>query len=150
MNPYKLIFAFGWTLSLLPLALLYLFSEFMTFLVWNFSIYRKKVVLTNLRNSFPEKPEKEIRRIGRKFYRHFADQVMESFKIFHLSDKQILKRVRYRNPEVLEKYFSEGKSVLLATAHYANWEWLVSLPLVSAHQVLIVYKPPSNMNSDLT
>lgn len=148
MNPYKLIFAFGRNLALLPFPVLYLFSEVLAFLVWHVFRYRKKVALTNLRHSFPEWTGKEIRRTARRFYRHFADQVLEAFKVFHLDEKQILKRVHFTNPELLEEYYKAGKSVILATAHYGNWEWLVSLPLITEYHVLVVYKPPRDKRSD--
>jgi KDO2-lipid IV(A) lauroyltransferase len=144
---YKVIYSIGWLLALLPLRLLYLFADIIAFLVYRCSLYRMQVTLENLRKAFPEKSEEEIRKIARKFYRHFADQVMESFKMLHLNEKQILKRVNYTNPELLDKLYESGRSVIAVTAHFGTWEWLVSLPLVTRHKVLIVYKPPSNKGS---
>ncbi len=145
---YRLLYGIGWTLSLLPLKVMYLFSDFLSFCTWHFSLYRKQVTLTNLHSSFPDKSTQEIRKIARKFYRHFGDQVMESFRLFHMREKQILKRYKYTNPEVMDELYNNGRSVLLATAHYGNWEWLVSLPLLTKHRVLIVYKPPAQKSSD--
>ncbi len=144
---YHVLYSIGWTISLLPLRVMYLFSAFMSFCIYQFSLYRKRVVLENLQKSFPEKSPNEIRKIARGFYRHFSDQVMESFKLFHMNEKRILEHVNYRNPELLEEVLQSGKSIIAATAHYGNWEWLVSLPLVAKHKVLIVYKPPSHENS---
>jgi KDO2-lipid IV(A) lauroyltransferase len=144
---YQIIYSIGWLLALLPLRVMYIFSDLLAFLVFYFSIYRKNVVLENLRNSFPDKPENEIRKIAWRFYRQFADQVMESFKLLHLNKQQILRRFNYTNPEVLEELLATGRSVVAVTAHYGTWEWLVSLPLITEHKVLIVYKPPSNESS---
>lgn len=145
---YKLVYAFGWTLTLLPFRALYLLSDLLSFLAFHLSLYRKEVALTNIRRSFPGKTSGEIRKIGREFYRHFLDQVLESFKILHISEKKVLKRFNYKNPELLEELYRTGKSVIATTAHYGLWEWLVSLPLITKYKVLIVYKPPSNKSSE--
>ena len=58
-------------ISRLPLGFLYLFSDFF-FLLNHYIIgYRKKVVLENLRNSFPEKSDKELKQIEKKFFKNF-------------------------------------------------------------------------------
>ena len=144
---YKVIYSIGWLLALLPPRLIYLFADLLAFLVYRGSLYRKRITLENLRRAFPEKPEKEIRKIAKAFYRHFADQVMESFKMLHLNEKQILRHVNYTNPGLLDELYESGRSVIAVTAHFGTWEWLVSLPLVTRHKVLIVYKPPSHESS---
>lgn len=92
--------------------------------------YRKKVVLENLKLSFPEKSPEEIIEISKKFFKHFTDLLMESVKAFTISEKQILKRYKYKNPELINDYAKEGRSIALVGAHQANWEWSFSLPLV--------------------
>lgn len=145
---YLILYWFGWTLSLLPMRCLYLFGDLLAFCLYHFSLYRKDVVFENLRNSFPERAEPEIRQLARRFYRQFTGQAMEAFKLLHMSEKQILNRMHYRNPEVLTELFQAGRSVITATAHFAAWQWLVSLPLVTNHKVLVVYKPPGNERAD--
>lgn len=144
---YIVIYYTGWLLSLLPRVLMYGLSAILSFLVFHLGLYRKKLVICNLKNAFPEKPDQEIRKMAKGFYRHFADQVMESFRMMHMSEKQILRHVHYENPELLEALFNDGRSVLLTTAHFGNWEWMVSLPLVCDHKVLVVYKPPANKDA---
>lgn len=141
---YKVIYYIGWVLSLLPLQLMYGFSAILSFLIYRLSLYRKQVVISNLKKSFPDKSEKEIRIIAKGFYRHFIDQIMESFRLMHMSPQRILRHMHYDNPELLEEYYRKGQSVLLLTAHYGNWEWMVSLPLITKHKVLVVFKPPNN------
>ena len=46
--------------------------------------YRKKIVLENLRNSFPEKEENEIRELARKFYRQGKSVLLVGIQIFFL------------------------------------------------------------------
>ncbi|MEI7803590.1 MAG: lipid A biosynthesis acyltransferase, partial [Bacteroidota bacterium] len=56
---FYLAYPFLYLISLLPFWMLYGLSDFF-YVVLKLSGYRKKVVLTNLRNSFPEKTEQEI------------------------------------------------------------------------------------------
>jgi Kdo2-lipid IVA lauroyltransferase/acyltransferase len=141
---YYIFFSFCWIVTLLPFKVLYIFTDLVSFCSFHFLAYRKKVTLTNLKRSFPEKSSKEIEKIAKRFYRHFCDQIVESFKLLHMNEKQILRRYSYRNPEVLEELYTSNKSVIAVSGHYGNWEWLVSLPLVTRYKVLFVYKPPSN------
>jgi KDO2-lipid IV(A) lauroyltransferase len=80
----------------------------------------------NLKNSFPDKTNQELRTIERKFYRHFTDLLVESVKNLSISKKSIAKRVTVKNPEVLDKLYDKGKSVLLVSGHYNNWEWIIT------------------------
>src|SRR5690606_4655073 len=110
-------------ISLLPHFLLYRLSDFI-FLVFYYVIpYRKKVVLDNLRKSFPEKDEKEIQAICKKFYRHFTDLLLESLKNFSITRKQVVKRYRSVNTQLLDRLHNEGKSMILCGGHFANWEF---------------------------
>src|SRR5688572_29187508 len=80
-------------ISLLPFPVLYLFSDFLFLVLYRLMGYRKKIVLSNLKNSFPEKSPREINTIAALFYSHFCDVIVESLKSFTISKKQILKRM---------------------------------------------------------
>jgi len=128
-------------ISLLPFPLLYALSDFTFLLLYHVVPYRKKISLQNLHNSFPEKSEEEINRICKKFYRHFSDLIFESLKLFTASEQSIQKRVKLVNGELLNDYFRKGKSLVLATGHYANWEWpAATLALHSAHTGTGIYQ----------
>jgi Kdo2-lipid IVA lauroyltransferase/acyltransferase len=142
---YCFVIFFVWLIYLMPFRLLYCFSDFLYFIFFYIVKYRKKVVFQNLRNSFPEKSEKEIRTIAKKFYKHLCDILLESIKGFKLSKKQILKRHRLINPDFLNSYFERGQSVIVATAHYSNWEWgSLSGGLQTKFRLIGFYKPLSN------
>ena len=55
--------------------------------------YRKKIILGNLQNAFPEAGEKEIRKIAHRFYRHLADVIFETIKLL-TRFKEIIKLLR--------------------------------------------------------
>ena len=106
--------------------------------------YRKEVIFRNISYAFPEKSTEEKQQIVKKFYRHFTDIMVESIKSFSISEKQILKRYHYKNPELVNKYTKEGKSIALVSAHLANWEWSFSLPLVLDTKVFGAYNKLKN------
>ena len=126
---YYLIFALVWLITLFPLSILYLLSDLLYPIVYYVVGYRKKVVHTNIRRSFPEKSEKEILKIEHKFYRFFCDLFFETMKEIHFSEAEIKRRMSYGNVEGILEQYSLGKSVMIMTAHYGNWEWTLGFPL---------------------
>ncbi|RTE55207.1 lipid A biosynthesis acyltransferase [Arenibacter aquaticus] len=130
--------------SVLPMWLLYWMSDVLYVLLYYVIGYRRKVVYTNLRNAFPVKSESEIEQIAKDFYRHLCDIVLESFKRLTIREKTIKKRLRIKNPELIQKYVEEQRSILLYTAHQGNWEWLVFLPLMFPYSSNTFYKPIKN------
>ena len=141
---FAIAYPFIWIFSRLPMRILYIKSSFFYLLFYYVIGYRKKVVLDNLKLSFPEKSDKELKVISKKFFKHFMDLIMESVKAFSISEKQILKRYTYKNPELVNKYAKEGKSIALVGAHQANWEWSFSLPLVLDIDVYGAYTKLNN------
>ena len=115
-----------WVISILPYRLFYWFSDFFFFLVYHFFGYRKKVVRKNLQLVFPNKSPKELKRTEVDFYKHMCDMFMEMVKTMNLSKDQVKKRYDIKNIEVIQE-IEKTKSVLVVCAHYANWEWNVSM-----------------------
>ncbi len=131
--------------SILPYSILYLFSDFVFLIMFHLIGYRKKVVFTNIKKSFPRKTEKEQKKIMQKFYRHFCDLIFESIKGFTISEKQLKTRLKVRNPDVLNRFYNEGKDVILVGGHYNNWEISAAgIGLTCRHIPIGIYKPLSN------
>jgi len=131
--------------SRLPFSMLYVLSDGLFYLMFYGVGYRRKVVFQNLKNSFPEKSEQELKKIARKFYRHFCDLFLESLKVFTISEKQVRARMKIRNFELLEKYFKQNKSVIIAGGHYNNWElFAVAIAASIQHQAIGIYRPLKN------
>ena len=124
-----------------PFWLLYLWADLIYFVCYHVIGYRKRTVAENLKKSFPEKSVQEINEITRRFYRHFADLVVETIKAFQMSDQSFSKRFHYKNPEVLNDLYDRNKSVALLSGHYGNWEWTIALPKIIRHQVNVIYRP---------
>jgi len=145
---FYIFYGINWLITLLPLSILYLFSDILFIFLYYFPSYRKKVTIENLRNSFPEKSSEEIALIARKFYRHLSDLFIETFKLTHLSNKELKKRFTISNPGLLEKLYNSGRDLVVVHSHFNNWEWLVCLPLYTKYKNVSIYKPVQNKMFD--
>jgi KDO2-lipid IV(A) lauroyltransferase len=106
---------------------LYLFSDFIYVLVYYIFSYRKKVVRENIRLALPHLTEKERMRIEKDSYRHLCDMFLEMIKTMTISVKDIERRFVFTNIEVYQDLEKKGKSVALMCAHYASYEWVISI-----------------------
>lgn len=132
-------------LSLLPLPVLYLFTDFFYLLLITVAPYRKKVIMGNLQRSFPDRSPAEIKQIQRKFYRHFTDLLAEGIKNLSIRESAIRRRMTVKNPEIMDALYASGSNVLLVSGHYNNWEWLVSSqPLQFKHKAVGIGMPMSS------
>ena len=143
---YKIVHALFYALSLLPLRLLYCLSDCGFALLYYVVRYRRHVVRHNLTSSFPEKSEKEIRRIERGFYRWFCDYLIEAVKLLSISDSELRRRFRIENAEEVEHYFRQGQDCAAILGHYCNWEWLscVGIALPQDRCMGLIYHPLRN------
>ncbi len=131
--------------SFLPMWLLYGVSNVLYVLLYYIFGYRKKVVLNNLRNSFPNKKENEIQAIAKEFYKHFSDLGVEIIKAFSISRKSISKRVVVKDNGLLQELYDKGQNIILVSGHYGNWEWLgLAISNYTEMEMISVYKPVQN------
>jgi KDO2-lipid IV(A) lauroyltransferase len=111
--------------------------------------YRRSVVWKNLKNSFPDMPEKNLRQIEKEFYQNLCDYTVETIKLLSISKKDLSQRMFYQNPEALQLFADQNKSVILLASHQFNWEWLlasasINLPL----PIDFVYQKQSSPSFD--
>jgi KDO2-lipid IV(A) lauroyltransferase len=119
---YYLSLPLIYLVSWLPFPLLYLLSDFMYLLIYRVIGYRKEVVFTNLKNSFPEKTASELLEIQRKFYRYFCDLILETLKTLTISPEAVRKRVSLGDISAFKRFKKEGRSVIMVLGHFGNWE----------------------------
>ncbi len=131
-------------LSKLPFGIIYLLSDALFFVVYKIVGYRKNVVIRNLKKSFPEKNDSEITLITKRFYKHLCDLISETIKMYGMTRADFRKRMIFKNPESINRFYNKGRSVVVLTMHYNNWEWSSCLPLEIKHKILGVYKPLHN------
>ena len=138
-------YVFVLPLSYLPLAVLYLFSNFLSFIFIYIFHYRKTIIEQNIRSSFPQYTDTEVNALIKKFYRHFTDTLVEGIKNLSISEKQLRKRLIVKNPELMEQLYSQKRNVILVSGHYNNWEWLISAQnFLFKHQAFGIGMPLSN------
>ena len=125
---YYLFFFFWFVASLLPLRLLYFFSDLLYYPLYYVVRYRRKVVRKNLEESFPEKSLVELRKIEREFYHYFCDYIVETIKLFSMSEKQMRQRMTFGGVDKINEIIKH-KDCVLYLGHYCNWEWVSSIPL---------------------
>ncbi len=119
------IFFICYPLAALPLAVLYLLLPVIYIVVNHIVHYRRKVVDDNLLRSFPELTVQERRRIRNRYYWHLSQIAVEMVKMLLIPKKALRYRYRCSNPELVNRFYEEGKSVILMSSHYNNWEWMI-------------------------
>jgi len=135
---FYILYAFIWIITWLPLRVLYIISDIFFPVVYYIVGYRKNVVRLNLTRSFPDKTVKERRTIERRYYHFLCDLIVETIHEMHISEKDILRRMTFGNLQDIVEQNALNKSVMIMTAHYGNWEWLLAFSLY------LPEKQPSN------
>lgn len=147
---HKLVFYLSypivWLFSKLPFRVLYIISDGIYFLFFYIISYRKKVVLDNLRLAYPTTPEIELKKIQKSFFGHFVDTLIEAIKAITISENSIKRRYTYKNIELIDRLYDEGKSIILTGSHYGNWEWVVGMPLSAKIDCYTSYTKIQNKN----
>ncbi len=124
---------------------MFFLSEIIYWIAYRLIGYRTKVVRRNLAVSFPEKGNKELREIEHRFYHHLCDILVEGIYNLFASPRSIMRRYHVTNRELVNRYYEEGRTVVLMSAHYNNWEYMVtSLNMQLFHHGIGVGKPLSN------
>jgi len=141
---YYIFYGINWLITLLPLSVLYLFSDLLYLVLYYIVAYRRKVVAENLKNSFPEKSEEELKTIEKKFYRHLADLLVETFKVDHMSQAEQMRRFTYSNLELVDRLREDKRDIIAVLGHYNNWEFSTLLPLYLKYKIIIIFKPLQN------
>ena len=132
-------------ISKLPFGVLYAISDILFFISYRIIGYRRKMVWKNLKNSFPEKAESELRQIEKDFYKNLCDYAVETLKLLTISNEELKKRLVFANPEVLLDHAINRQSVLNLASHHFNWEWLLTTAsIIFPVETDFVYQPVNN------
>ena len=149
---YYLVFALWYLLSLLPLRILYFLSDFLYLLVYYIVRYRRNIVHKNLSDSFPEKSQKEILHIEKKFYHFFCDYMVETIKLLSMSKQQIMRRMTFSGVDEIKADLESNRVnfAFMYLGHYCNWEWIASMAYWTGNDILCtqIYHPLYNKSFD--
>ncbi len=133
-------------LSLLPLRVIYVFSDILYLLMVYVVPYRNKLIRKNIFKSFPQASHAHRKKIKRAFYRHLCDLLAESIKNISISEHELRKRFKISDHTLLNKLYAEEKNVILVSGHYNNWEWMITAQnLLLRHQAVGIGMPLSNV-----
>ena len=83
---YYLFYSFVWVIALLPFKVLYALSYFVYLIIYYLIGYRKLIVRLNLKKSFPEKSETDLKILEKQFYLHIPYTFIETIKLLYISN----------------------------------------------------------------
>ncbi len=127
---------------------LYRISTVLSRIVFGWVGYRKKVILQNLRHSFPDKSAAEIDQIGERYYRHLTDLIVETIKLRTATAEEVLARV-VGDISLVDRLYAQNRSLLFLMGHRGNWETAnLFSSLRFSHECIVVYRPLSNRAFD--
>ncbi len=133
-----------WLISILPFRLLYILSDGVYLLMYYIVGYRKKTVRYNLKLALPNLTDKERLAIEKKSFRHLCDMFLEVVKTMTISGSEMDKRFQFSNLEVYKDLEKKGKSIALVCAHYASYEWVISMNKYIDFKGFAIYKKITN------
>ncbi len=144
----KALFQLLTALSHLSWKTLFRISDVLKWLIFDVVGYRKKVVIANLKNSFPEKSSQELQTIAKQYYLHFTDLIVETIKLKTVSSSEIDDRLQ-GNISIMEKYYQSQTNLIYLMGHRGNWEMANLFSSINfSHDCIVVYKPLRNQESD--
>ena len=136
---------FIFLIGILPFKVLYFFSDIARFFLYRVFGYRTRVIRSNLERCFPEKSKEEINKLIAKSYKNLTDIMVEGFKAFTMTRKQLAERHKIINSEILDQFKDSSKNIIATPCHYGNWEWGSMAPgLQLDYQIVGFYTPFSN------
>ncbi len=109
---------------------------------------RKKHALESLGLAFPEKNMREKRTIVHDVYRNLGQVAVNHCQFQGMSDEDILKKIRFKDEEVLLEANSRGKGVVMTGAHFGDWEAVGMALSAAGYQLSVVIAPIHNPHID--
>jgi lauroyl/myristoyl acyltransferase/tetraacyldisaccharide-1-P 4'-kinase len=83
---------------------------------------RDRLALRNLRETFPERGERELRKTLDDCWRHFGRELLQYLQLRNASLEELAKACPFVNQHLVEEALSRGNGVLLVSAHWGGWE----------------------------
>lgn len=133
-------------LNFLPLDTARELADGLAFFVCSVLKIRKTVTLNNLSRAFPQRTDKERRRIYRRVWRHFTRVAVELARLPRLNSANMSKYI-YIAPEqatVLTEALSLKRGVIFVSGHLGNWEWLGAGAAMSGFPMTYVVENQTN------
>jgi KDO2-lipid IV(A) lauroyltransferase len=119
-------------------------SDIVYLIVYYVIGYRKKTVRENLALALPNLSDAERLIIEKKSFQHLCDMFLEMIKTMTISKKEISERFVFTNLEVYQKLEEQNKSIAMMLAHYASYEWVISMNSYVSFNGYAIYKKIAN------
>ena len=145
---YIIVYPILWFISILPFRLLYFFSDCVFVVIYHIIGYRKKTVRENLQLALPHLSNNERLLIEKKSYRHLCDMFLEMIKTMTISREEMEKRFKFTNIDLYRDFEKKEKSIAIMVAHYASYEWVISMNQHIAFEGYAIYKRLNNRYFD--
>lgn len=136
--------------AILPYWFKYYVVETLLFVLLYYCLrYRLKVVKKNLRNSFPEKSDRELALLRRKFYWTLAELFVDTVDMAHMTPAKGRRILKVKG---LDEHLKRvgGRDWIAMTAHFGCWEYCSFWSLYAPSQIVVaVYHPLENPVADV-
>ena len=83
---------------------------------------RDRLAMRNLRETFPEKSFRELRKIRRDCWRHFGREALQYVQLQNLTLEEIAGRCPMVNTHLLEEAIARGSGTVIISGHWGGWE----------------------------
>ncbi len=83
---------------------------------------RDRLAMRNLRLTFPERNEKELRETLDECWRHFGRQLLLYVQMQRMSLEEILAHTDIVNRHLIDDALAAGNGVIVISAHFGSWE----------------------------
>ncbi len=131
--------------SVIPFWLTFRLADLLFFILFDVVRYRYAIISSNIRASFPEYTDAEVKKAVRAFYRNLSDIALESIKGLTMGEAEVRRRFYIRNPDLFSEDYARNQSILVLGSHYVNWEWgALAFQLFCDHQTVGIYKTIKN------
>lgn len=98
-------------------------ANFLGYLAFIFDKKHRRIAKVNLDLCFKDsKSDKEKEEIIKRTFQNYAYYAIDFLDNQNASKERILKKIRWKNKEVLDAALKRGRNIFIQTAHYGNWE----------------------------
>lgn len=132
----------------LPLKITYGIAVFISDIHYLFADKDRAAVRENLKAIFPEKPEKEIKKIRLAMSRNFAKYLVDFFRFPKISLEYIKRNIKIENAHYYDEALAKGKGVIILSAHLGNWELAGAIVALLGYPLWVVVLPHKHRKVD--
>lgn len=117
----------------------YVLQEIIRFVLRCLIRYRRRLIIRQLTDSFPEKSEREIAKICNDYYDTLAEMVVNTLTLAGMSDAERARRITFHGSADL-RMAVKGRNFVVLTSHYGFWEYNSFASLwMTDHHLVVAY-----------